>query len=136
MSAERDARAMSQAKTTAARKSPAMKDIVSQRDSQLRLVTSVRLRWAAVLGQLIAVAVIMGIYGFPMEAGSCLVLIAMSAWLNVFLSIRYPARHRLSAGFFRGLLDCKGIVWLHAAIRFFAIGHCQSFALRAFAPMF
>ena len=88
-------------KTAAA---PALKGIVNERESQLRLVTSVRLRWMAVLGQLATVALIRLIYGFPFNIGSCLILIAMSAWLNVFLSIRYPARHRLSTPVAFGLL--------------------------------
>lgn len=82
----------------------AVKGIVNARESQLRLVTSVRLRWAAVIGQLTAVGTVTGIYGFPMPVASCLILIAMSAWLNVFLAIRYPARHRLSTPAATGLL--------------------------------
>ena len=34
-----------------------------------------------------------------MPIGQCLGFIALSAWLNVFLSVRYPARHRLSTPF-------------------------------------
>lgn len=83
---------------------PLLKGIVNTRQSQLRLVTSVRLRWMAVVGQLAAVAIITLYYGFPLNVGSCLALIAMSAWLNVYLSIRYPARHRLSANSAFGLL--------------------------------
>ena len=75
------------------------KGIISERESQLRLQTSVRLRWLAIFGQLLAIGVVTGIYGFAMPVGSCLVLIALSAWLNVFLSIRYPARHRLDTKF-------------------------------------
>jgi two-component system, sensor histidine kinase RegB len=88
---------MSDPQAAAKRPRPSVKGIVNDRESQLRLVTSVRLRWAAVLGQLIAIAVVMGVFGFPLEIGACLILIAMSAWLNVFLSIRFPARHRFSA---------------------------------------
>lgn len=80
------------------------KGIINERESQLRLSTSVRLRWTAVVGQLAAVAVITFFYGFPMELGSCLTIIALSAWLNVYLSIRYPARHRLSTPAAFGLL--------------------------------
>ena len=76
-----------------------LKRIINQRESQLRLVTSVRLRWTAVFGQLATVALVVLFYGFSLDIGSCLILIAMSAWLNVFLSIRYPARHRLSTSF-------------------------------------
>lgn len=81
-----------------------IKGIVNERESQLRLFTTVRLRWAAVIGQLIAVGVVTFFYGFSFDAGSCLFLIAMSAWLNVYLSIRYPARLRLSARFATALL--------------------------------
>ena len=83
---------------------PLLKGIVNERESQLRLVTSVRLRWMAVLGQLAAIAAVTLLYGFPLNIGSCLVLIAMSAWLNVFLVIRYPARHRLTTPFAFALL--------------------------------
>jgi two-component system sensor histidine kinase RegB len=31
--------------------------------------------------------------------GQCLGFIALSAWLNVYLSVRYPACHRLSTPF-------------------------------------
>ena len=80
------------------------KGIVSERESQLRLHTSVRLRWLAILGQLAAIAIVTGFYGFAMPIASCLVLIAMSAWLNVYLSIRFPARHRLGTTFATSLL--------------------------------
>lgn len=73
--------------------------IHSERESQLRLQTSVWLRWVAIVGQLLAIGIVTGFYGFPLPLASCLVLIAMSAWLNVFLSIRFPARYRLSTGF-------------------------------------
>lgn len=66
-----------------------------QVDNRLRLQTIIRLRWFAVVGQLLAVAVIYVGFGFDLPIGYCLMAIAISAWLNVFLSIRYPARHRL-----------------------------------------
>ncbi len=72
--------------------------------SQLRLLTIVRLRWIAVLGQLIAVGIVAFYLDFPLPLGPCLALIAMSAWLNVFLAVRYPARHRLTAKFATVLL--------------------------------
>jgi two-component system, sensor histidine kinase RegB len=65
-------------------------------DSQLRLHTMVRLRWLAVFGQLAAIAVVAYVLGFDMPVGWCLFVIALSAWLNVYLSVRYLARHRLS----------------------------------------
>ena len=67
-------------------------------DSRLRIYTIVRLRWIAVLGQLVAICVVSFGLGFSLPIGMCLIVIALSAWLNVFLAIRYPARHRLSVG--------------------------------------
>jgi len=72
---------------------------VEQIESRLRLQTIVRLRWFAVVGQLIAVSVVHFLLGFEFPFGLCLLLIAASAWLNVFLSVRYPTRHRLGATF-------------------------------------
>ena len=112
---------------------PTLKGIINLRDSQLRLVTSVRLRWAAVLGQLVAVAFITLYYGFPLNVGSCLILIALSAWLNVFLSIRYPARHRLSTAFAFGLLIYD--VLQLAALLYFTGGIENPFSVLLVAPV-
>jgi two-component system, sensor histidine kinase RegB len=67
-------------------------------DSRLRLVTLVRLRWIAILGQLATLTFVAFYLQFPVALGVCLALIALSAWLNVFLVVRFPARHRLSIG--------------------------------------
>ena len=72
---------------------------VAPADSQLRLQTIVRLRWFAVLGQSLAVSVVHFGFGFEFPFGLCLLLIATSAWLNVFLRVRYPGQHRLGATF-------------------------------------
>lgn len=73
-------------------------------DGRLRLNTIVRLRWIAVLGQLAAIGVVTFLFGFSLPIGACLTVIALSAWLNVFLGIRYPPRHRLSVAFATSLL--------------------------------
>src|SRR5690606_12185354 len=73
-------------------------------ESRLRLQTIVRLRWFAVLGQLLAVSIVQFVLGFEFPFSLCLLLIAASAWLNVFLSVRYPARFRLGATFATALL--------------------------------
>ena len=112
---------------------PVVRGIINQRESQLRLLTSVRLRWAAVLGQLAAVALITLYYGFPLNVGSCLILIALSAWLNVFLSIRYPARHRLSTSFAFGLLVYD--VLQLAALLYFTGGIENPFSVLLVAPV-
>jgi two-component system, sensor histidine kinase RegB len=69
-----------------------------QSDSRLRLVTIVRLRWLAIFGQLGAILIVAFGLGFALPLGSCLSYIALSAWLNVYLVVRFPARHRLSIG--------------------------------------
>ena len=65
-------------------------------DSRLRLQTAVRLRWFGVIGQLLTVCFVYLVLGFALPLGICLAFIALSAWLNVFLRIRFPARTRLS----------------------------------------
>ncbi|HEY8382318.1 MAG TPA: ActS/PrrB/RegB family redox-sensitive histidine kinase [Microvirga sp.] len=62
----------------------------------LRLDTLVRLRWLAITGQASAVAVVQFAFGFPLPFGLCLLMISLSAWVNLALRIRYPAAHRLS----------------------------------------
>ncbi len=89
--------------------------------SQLRLQTIVRLRWLAVIGQLAAVGVVTLGLGFRMPLGWCLFLIACSAWLNVFLALRYPARYRLSINLATGLLaydilQLAGLLYLTGGI--------------------
>ena len=73
-------------------------------ESRLRLQTAVRLRWFGVVGQLATVCYVRFVLGFPFDIGICLALIALSAWLNVFLRMRYPARTRLSSVFATVLL--------------------------------
>jgi two-component system sensor histidine kinase RegB len=63
----------------------------------LRLQTLIRLRWLAVGGQSIAVAVVHFGLGFPLPLPWCIGLIALSAALNIALSIASPASHRLRA---------------------------------------
>ncbi|MEM5470899.1 ActS/PrrB/RegB family redox-sensitive histidine kinase [Hoeflea sp. AS60] len=62
---------------------------------RLRLQTLTRLRWLAVVGQSVTVLIIAHGYEFAMPELFCFALIACSAWLNVFLSVRFPAAHRL-----------------------------------------
>ncbi|RUO98384.1 ActS/PrrB/RegB family redox-sensitive histidine kinase [Hyphomicrobium sp.] len=112
---------------------PLFKGIVNERESQLRLVTSVRLRWVAVLGQLAAIAAVTLLYGFPLNIGSCLMLIALSAWLNVFLSIRYPARYRLTTRFAFVLLAYD--VLQLAALLYLTGGIQNPFAILMVAPI-
>lgn len=63
--------------------------------SQLRLETLVTIRWLAIVGQTIAVSVVAFALQYRFAVSACLGLIAMSAWLNVFLRLRYRASFRL-----------------------------------------
>src|SRR5690606_10892222 len=69
-----------------------------------RMQTIVRLRWFGVVGQLVTVAVVYWVLKYDLPVGPCLAFIAASAWVNVFLRIRYPLRHRLDPTLATGLL--------------------------------
>ena len=72
-------------------------DWLRRGESRLRLQTIVRLRWLAVLGQSATVVGAYWILGIDLPIGGCLAVIALSAWLNVALRIRYPASQRLKS---------------------------------------
>lgn len=63
---------------------------------RLKLDTLVRLRWLAVAGQTAALLVVNIGLGYPMQIGLTFSLVALSAWLNIFLKIRSPSSRRLS----------------------------------------
>ncbi len=63
---------------------------------RLKLDTLVRLRWLAVGGQSAALLVVHVGLGYPLPAGPAFALVALSAWLNIFLKVRSPAAMRLS----------------------------------------
>jgi two-component system sensor histidine kinase RegB len=63
----------------------------------VRLDTLIRLRWLAVAGQTAAVVSVAFGLGFPLPMGWCLALIAVSAWLNLILRLRYPPSRRFTA---------------------------------------
>jgi len=73
-------------------------------NNRLRLQTIIRLRWIAVLGQFAAISFVSFGLGFYVPIGACLTVIALSAWLNVFLAVWYPSRHRLSVSYATALL--------------------------------
>ncbi len=89
--------------------------------SRLRLQTIVRLRWVAVIGQLVTIC---GVYfglGYDLPIGQSMTLIAASAWLNVYLAVIYPGRHRLGAWRATGVLaydvlQLAGLLYLTGGI--------------------
>ena len=63
----------------------------------LRLQTLVLLRWLAVIGQTIGVLFVNWGLGFPLPLLECLMLIGLSAGLNIGLALRFDPHYRLSA---------------------------------------
>ena len=61
----------------------------------MRLDTLVRLRWLAVIGQTTAVLVVYVGLDFELPIWACLAVIALAAWLNVALRVRFPTAQRL-----------------------------------------
>jgi two-component system, sensor histidine kinase RegB len=61
----------------------------------VRLDTLVRLRWLAVIGQTITVLVVYWGLDFELPVWACLAVIALAAWLNIAVRIRFPAMQRL-----------------------------------------
>jgi two-component system sensor histidine kinase RegB len=64
--------------------------------SLIKLDTLIGLRWVAIAGQTAAILVVGVFLGYPMAVGACFALTAASAWLNLFLKLKYPATHRVS----------------------------------------
>lgn len=65
------------------------------RRRNVRLDTLLRLRWLAIIGQTTAVVVVFYGLDFPLPIWACLTVIALSAWLNVALRVRFAPTQRL-----------------------------------------
>ncbi len=100
---------------------------------RLRLDTLVRLRWMAIAGQSIAVIVVHAGLGFPLELGWCFGLIALSAWLNIFLRLRFTEIRRLENRHGSALL-AYDILQL-AGLLFLTGGLDNPFAILLMAPV-
>jgi two-component system sensor histidine kinase RegB len=61
----------------------------------VRLDTLVRLRWVSVIGQVSAVLVVRYGLNFTLPIWACLAVIALSAWLNIALRVRFRVTQRL-----------------------------------------
>ncbi|MGB7259457.1 MAG: ActS/PrrB/RegB family redox-sensitive histidine kinase [Pseudolabrys sp.] len=61
----------------------------------VRLDTLVRLRWLAIIGQTTAVLVVYFGLDFIMPVWTCLAVIALAAWLNIALRLRFHMTQRL-----------------------------------------
>ncbi len=61
----------------------------------MRLDTLVRLRWLAIIGQTVAILVVYYGLDFELPIWACLAVVALSAWLNVALRVRFTLTQRL-----------------------------------------
>lgn len=106
---------------------------VAAEAGRVRLQTLVLLRWLALAGQLVAVLIVNFGLGFPLPLGLCLAAIAASAWLNVFLTLRYRTTVRLP--------DWQAAVYfaidlMQLAVLLFLTGGLQNpFAILFMAPV-
>jgi len=62
---------------------------------RIKLDTLIGLRWIAIGGQTASILVVWLWLGYPMPVAECFALTALSAWLNLFLKIRYASNLRL-----------------------------------------
>ncbi len=104
-----------------------------RRARRLRVDTLVRLRWLAVAGQSIAVIFTFFGLGFPLPIGFCFLLIAISAWLNIGLRLRFAVSYRLTDGAALALLAFD-ILQL-AGLLYLSGGLANPFSVLALAPI-
>ena len=100
---------------------------------RLKLSTLARLRWLAVSGQTAAILVVALWFGFPLPIGACLLLIALSAWLNLGLRLFFPASYRLDPNWASillsyDLLQLAGLLYLTGGLE-------NPFAILLLAPV-
>lgn len=94
-----------------------------EQETGIRLQTMIRIRWIAVAGQTAAVLFVAYGLGYEFYLSLCLALVAASAWLNVFLRLRYRASFRLSETATVALL---GYDILQLAVLLFLTGGLQN----------
>src|SRR5438874_10585353 len=70
-------------------------DEASSAGRNVRLDTLVRLRWLAVIGQITAVLVVYFGLEFELPIWACLAVIALAAWLNIALRVRFRTAQRV-----------------------------------------
>src|SRR3954463_13808668 len=72
-------------------------DHIPETPRTVRLKTLIALRWFAVIGQAITVLVVHYVLDFELPLAACLSVIALSAWLNVAMSMHFGNVQRLPA---------------------------------------
>jgi two-component system, sensor histidine kinase RegB len=99
----------------------------------VRLDTILRLRWLAALGQLAAVFIVAQGLEFDFEVVPCLIVIGLSALINIALQIAFNPMHRLEPVYAAVLLGFN-ILEL-AALLFFTGGLQNPFSFLFLAPV-
>lgn len=84
-----------------------------------RLQTLITLRWIAVAGQLLAIIIVYFAYDFPLPFWTCLAIIALSATLNVILTLQFGTNVRLRNRYVAMLLSYDII---HLAVLIYLTG--------------
>lgn len=106
---------------------------IGQQQAPIRLRTLVRLRWLAVIGQTGTVLLVSFMLQYQLPLGACLAVIALSAWLNVFLAFRWRAGQILSTRA-AGLLLAYDVVQL-AGLLYLTGGLQNPFAFLFLVPV-
>src|SRR5664279_97540 len=99
----------------------------------VRLDTILRLRWLAVLGQLAAIFVVAQGLEFDVPVVPCIIIISLSAILNLSLQVAFNPMGRLEPGYAAALLALN-IVEL-AGLLYFTGGLQNSFSFLFLAPV-
>src|SRR3984957_1366698 len=99
----------------------------------VRLDTILRLRWLAVLGQLVAIFIVVQGLEFDVEVVPCVIIIALSALLNLVLLVAFDPMQRLEPVYAAALLALN-IVEL-AGLLFFTGGLQNPFSFLFLAPV-
>jgi two-component system, sensor histidine kinase RegB len=99
----------------------------------IRLDTILRLRWLAVLGQLVAIFIVAQGLEFDFEVVPCLIIVSVSALINLALQITFNPMQRLEPVHAAALLGF-GILEL-AALLFFTGGLQNPFSFLFLAPV-
>ncbi len=105
----------------------------SQNQAPIRLRTLVRLRWLAVIGQAATILFVSNFLGYQLPFAACFAVIALSAWLNVFLALRWRSGQILSTRA-AGLLLSYDVVQL-AALLYLTGGLENPFAILFLVPV-
>ena len=106
---------------------------IGQHQAPLRLRTLIRLRWLAVIGQTGTVLLVSIVLRYQLPLGACLAVIALSAWLNVFLAFRWRGGQILSTRA-AGLLLAYDVVQL-AGLLYLTGGLQNPFAFLFLVPV-